>query len=224
MRSSKRRIHSALLNRMAHADVFEIGTAPRFLFVLFGGSGVDEEEYERRSHTVIPIFVPVLERLAKCAVNAVMAYVSAPYDVPFNRFATDPAAADTWNAHVSTELLEPWSNLPYFVSGFSGGTALALNGLEKHPRCFGAAALGADAIPPDFVCPDHWVGKLRLYAAPHDRVCNHPANRRVADALESRGQAEQFELPSGGHRLADYSTPDCLGELIRFADSMVPNP
>jgi predicted esterase len=222
MKTYKRRIQSVLLNRMAHADVFEIGTAPGFLFVLFGGSGVDEEEYERRSNTVIPIFEPVLERLAKCAVNAVMAYVSAPYDVPFNRFATDPSAADTWNAHVSTELLEPWSKLAYFVSGFSGGAALALNGLHKALGCFGGAALGADAIPPDFVCPDHWAEKLRLYAAPHDRVSNHPANRRIADDLESRGQAEQIELRSGGHHLADYATPDCLGELIRFADSIVP--
>lgn len=100
---------------------------------------------------------------------------------------------------------------------------MALNGLHKHRRCFGCAALGADAIPPDFVCPDHWVEKLRLYAAPHDRVCNQPANRRVAEALESRGQAEQLELRSGGHRLADYSTPDCLGELLGFAGSIVPN-
>jgi predicted esterase len=223
MRSYKHRIHSVLLHRMAHADIFEVGAAaPTFLFILFGGSGVDEEEYERRSHTVIPVFVPVLERLSHGAVNAVMAYVSAPYDVPFSRFASDLSAADTWNAHVLAELLKPWSKLPYFVSGFSGGAALALNGLHKDPRCFGGAALGADAIPPNFVCPDHWAEKLRLYAAPHDRVCNHPANRRLTEALESRGQAEEFELRSGEHRLADYSTLDCLGELIRFAGSIVP--
>jgi len=223
MRSHKRCVESALLNRLAHADIFEVGApAPTFLFVLFGGSGLDEEEYERRSHTVIPIFGPVLERLSHGAVNAVMAYVSAPYDVPFNRFSSDPSAADIWNAHMLTELLEPWSKLPYFVSGFSGGAALALNGLQKNPRCFGGAVFGADAIPQDFLCPDHWSEKLRLYAAPHDPVCNHPANRRVTDALESRGQAEQFELRSGGHRLTDYSTPDCLGELILFAGNIVP--
>lgn len=223
MRSYKHRIHSGLLHRMAHADIFEVGAAaPTFLFALFGGSGVDEEEYERRGHTVIPVFGPVLERLSHGAVNAVMAYVSAPYDVPFNRFASDPSSADTWNAHVLTELLKPWSKLPYFVAGFSGGAALALNGLHKDRRCFGGAALGADAIPPDFVCPDHWTERLRLYTAPQDRVCNHPANRRIAEDLETRGQAEQFELRSGEHRLADYSTPDCLGELIRFAASIVP--
>src|SRR5581483_5703470 len=54
MRSYKHGIHSVLLHRMAHADIFEVGAAaPTFLFALFGGSGVDEEEYERRSHTVI---------------------------------------------------------------------------------------------------------------------------------------------------------------------------
>jgi hypothetical protein len=79
-------------------------------------------------------------------------------------------------------------------------------------------------LPPGFACPDHWAEKLRLYAAPHDRVCNHPANRRIADDLESRGQAEQFELRSGGHQLADYATPDCLGELIQFASSIAPGP
>ena len=223
MRSYKRCVDSVLLERMAHADVFEIGTTPRFLFLLFGGSGVDQEEYERRSKTVIPIFGSVLEGLSNSNINAVMVYVSAPYDVPFNRFPTDPSSAATWNAHVLTELLEPWPQLPYFVSGFSGGAALALNGLEKDPRCFGGAALGADAIPPDFKCPNHWADKLRLYAAPHDRVCNHPANRRIAEALEGRGQAEEFELRSGGHSLPDYSTPDCLGELIRFAGSITPS-
>ena len=45
MRSYKHRIHSVLLHRMAHADIFEVGAAaPTLLFILFGGSGVDEEE------------------------------------------------------------------------------------------------------------------------------------------------------------------------------------
>ncbi len=149
MRSYKHRIHSVLLHRMAHADIFEVGAAaPTLLFILFGGSGVDEEEYERRSHTVIPIFGPVLERLSHGAVNTVMAYVSAPYDVPFNRFASDPSSAGTWNAHVLTELLKPWSKLPYFVSGFSGGAALALNGLHKDPRCFGGGRTRGRCHPP----------------------------------------------------------------------------
>src|SRR5262245_29036711 len=108
MESHKRCVRSALLNRMAHADVFEIGRAPRFLFVLFGGSGVDEEEYERRSRSVIPIFGEVLERLSRSGTNLVMVYVSAPYDVPFARFGADRPSAEKWNAHILTELLQPW--------------------------------------------------------------------------------------------------------------------
>ena len=224
MNSHKRRTESTLLGRMAHADIFEIGTTPKFLFILFGGSGVDEDEYELRSSSVIPIFGSVLESLEDRGMNLVMAHVTAPYDVPFNRFSADPSSADTWNAHVSAELLDPWSRLPYFVSGFSGGAALALNGLHRDPRYFGAAALGADAIPPEFVCPDHWAGKLRLYVAPDDRVCNAPENRRIVEALDRRGQVEVFRLQSGRHRLVDYAAVDCLGGLIRVADGLVPGP
>ena len=220
MKSHKRSITSSLLGRMAHADVFELGSSPSFLFVLFGGSGIDDEEYDRRSESVIPLFDDVLQRLS--GTNAVMVHVTAPYDVPFNRFAENPSAAELWKAHVLEELLSPWSVLPYFVCSFSGGAALALNGLQREPRCFGGAALGADAIPKDFVCPDHWREKLRIYSAPNDRVCNHPANRQIIETLEERGELEEFRLRSGGHRLADYATAECLGELLRFASSIVP--
>jgi hypothetical protein len=53
-------------------------------------------------------------------------------------------------------------------------------------------------------------------------VANHPANRRLQENLESRGEAEQFEIASGTHRLSDYATPECLAELIRFAGSIAP--
>ena len=222
MRAQKHVISSSLLNRIAHADIFEIGAEPKFLLPLLGGSGVDEDEYERRSRTVIPIFDRLFEWLTRREINAVVAYVSAPYDVPFNRFAEEPAAVDTWNLHVLTELLAPWSNLPYFVSSFSGGAALAFNGLHKETQCFGGAALGADAVPPSFECPPHWTEKLRLYCAPDDLVCNHPVNRQLAQTLEDRGQAEVFQLECGRHSLVDYCTTECLGELIRFADHMAP--
>ncbi len=222
MQSHKRCIQSVLLNRMAHADVFEVDARPRWLFLLFGGSGVDDDEYLERSKTTIPIFGRVLDYLAKCGVDLVLIHVTAPYDVPFNRFSADPSSADTWNCHVLSELIEPWSRLPFFVCGFSGGAALALNGVHEDRRCFGGAGLGADGIPPDFACPAHWKEKLRLYAAPDDVVCNHPANRRVVEVLERRGQAEEVHLASGGHRLTDYSTVACLGELIRFAAGKAP--
>jgi hypothetical protein len=43
---------SPQLHRKAHADVFENGNRPRFLFVLFGGSGIDDAEYQNRANTV----------------------------------------------------------------------------------------------------------------------------------------------------------------------------
>jgi hypothetical protein len=222
MNSYKRQVESALLGRMAHADIFEVGPTPKFLFILFGGSGVDEDEYELRSRSVIPFFGSVLIGLENRGMGFVMTHVTAPYDVPFNRFSSDPGAADTWNAHVRGELLAPWSGLPRFVSGFSGGAALALNGLYRDPKCFGGAALGADAIPPEFACPDHWAGKLRLYSAPDDRVCNAPENRRIAEGLERRGHTDVIRLRAGRHSLADYATLDCLGDLIQVAGGHVP--
>ncbi len=221
MKSIKRVIQSDLLGRMAHADAFEIGTSPEFLLVLFGGSGVEEDEYERRSRTVIPVFGPLLNWLSNRSLSLFFLYVSAPYDLPFNQFPSAPSTK-TWNAHVTTELLEPWSNLPYFVSSFSGGTALALNGLQSDRRCFGGGALGADALSPDFVCPAHWSQKLRLYVTPQDRVCQYPDNRSVVNTLIDRGQAELVILESGGHAIADYSTEAGLGDLIHFAHSLTP--
>ena len=131
MQSHKRCIQSVLLNRMAHADVFEVDARPRWLFLLFGGSGVDDDEYLERSKTTIPIFGRVLDYLAKCGVDLVLIHVTAPYDVPFNRFSADPSSADTWNCHVLSELIEPWSRLPFFVCGFSGG---GRSGFERRPR------------------------------------------------------------------------------------------
>lgn len=223
MKRHKRVIdRSTVLGRMAHADVFELGTEPKFLLALFGGSGVDEELYEERARSVIPVFDGLLASLAQGPLSLIFVHVTAPYDLPFNDFAGNTAAAATWNAHVAAELLEPWSGLPYFVSGFSGGAVLALNGLQNDQRCFGGGALGWDSIPPDFVCPGHWSGKLMLYAAPDDRVCNHPNNRRVAERLVSRGQADLFHLPAGGHSLKDYSNTEGLGDLIRHASKLAP--
>ncbi len=221
MTPHKRLVHSAILNRTAYADVFSVGTEPRFLVVLFGGSGVDEEEYERRGQTVHPALAGWLGGFADGPPHFVLIHVTAPYDVPFARFATEPTAAANWTSHVLTELLEPWVALPYLVCGFSGGVVLALNGVHADPRCFGGAAFGADAVPADFSCPKHWRGKLRLYCAPGDRVCCHPANRRVAESLVSRGEAELYELRAGGHALADYCAADGLGDAIAFANGFV---
>lgn len=222
VRSYKRRFDSTLLGRMAHADVFEIGANPRFLFVLMGGSGVDEVEYCSRSQTVIPVFGKILDDVARENLSLVMVHVTAPYDVPFNRFADEPSAAARWNAHVLTELLQPWSHLPFFVAGFSGGAALALNGLHSDARCFGGAGFGADALTRAFARPGHWKEKLRLYAAPQDRVCADPINREIVETLVGRAVVEEFQLRAGGHRLGDYAAHDGLGDAIRFANKTTP--
>jgi hypothetical protein len=202
--------------------VFEIGERPKFLFVIAGGSGLGEEEYLLRSWSVIPIFDPLMSWLSERSLELIMVYISAPYDVPFARFATEPAAAAAWNAHLATELLEPWCGWPYFVCGFSGGAALVLNGFHQDRCCFGGATLGADALSSDFVCPEHWQEKLQLYATRHDRICNHPKNRSVVERLLERGQAEQVLLPSGGHHFSDYATIDGLGTLLSFAHKIAP--
>lgn len=213
MNKFKHRIESRILGRMAHADVFELSASPERLVVFFGGSGVDDEEYIERGETMIPVFDRVLNGLGNCPVTFV--HVSAPYDVPYNRFRSEPEALAAWNAHVLAELLEPWSELPYYLGSFSGGAALALNGLHQVPLCLGAAALGADAIPADFEFPPHWDQPLQLYCGPQDAVCNHPANQERQAALVNREQATVIHLRRGGHRLADYATDECLGNLIR---------
>lgn len=224
MKSYKHRVHSSILRRPAHADVFATGDAPRFPLVLFGGSGVDEEEYDRRSGPVVPFFGPALEQIDDRPDPFVLVHVTAPYDVPFARFSREPAAAERRNAHVSREILEGWSGLPHVVGGLSGGLALALHGLQRGPRCFGAAGLGADAIPPDFECPAPWTRRLWLDDAPEDRVWASPENRRITDRLVRRGQAEVLRLRGGRHRLADYATAECLGSLLRTVADHRPQP
>lgn len=220
MNSYKRMVESLLLHRMAHADVFEIGTKSEFLFVLFGGSGVDEEEYRTRSATLIPVFDKLLALLRREKLSFALIHSTAPYDITFNRFANDSESAAIWNQHVLTELLAPWTKLPYFIAGFSGGVTLALHGLQAEPRCFGAAAFGGDAIPSGFTCPTHWKYKLRSYIAPLDAVAGGPANRQIEESLINRGQLEEIRLRSGGHRLSDYARQDGLGDAIRFANGI----
>ncbi|WP_425395405.1 hypothetical protein [Aeoliella sp.] len=198
---------------MAHADVFELAETSVELVVFFGGSGVDEEEYIERSKTLIPVFDSVLISLGESPITFM--HVSAPYDVPYNRFASEPEALADWNAHVLTELLDIWNEIPFYVCSFSGGAALALNGIHEDPRCLGAAAFGADAIPANFECPEHWVQPLQLYCGPQDAVCNHLANQELYARLVMREQASIIPLRHGGHRLGDYATAESLGDFLR---------
>lgn len=215
MTTHKRIIQSSVLDRMAHADVFEFGSDPKFLMVLFGGSGIDEEEYLYRSQNVIPGLDGGFEKVD--GMDFVFVHVCAPYDVPFARFEDFPAAKVKWNAHISDELLSPWKEMPLFVGGFSGGIRLALSGLHEEAWCIGGAALGPDAIPRSFERPQHWPRPLAIYSAPNDRVAQSTTTRNSVDQLVHSDDAQEFRLPSGQHRLADYATDDCFGHLIRRA-------
>ncbi|MCA9191357.1 MAG: hypothetical protein KDB03_06340 [Planctomycetales bacterium] len=215
MKRSKKLFDSKVLLRTAHLDVFELSAEPEFLFVFFGGSGIDEEEYFQRSRTVVPVFDHVLDEVQ--VVPMTFLYVTSPFDVPLLRFAAQPALAEEWNRHVLSELLEPWDGLPYFLASFSGGAALAFHGIHEPKLCIGGAAMGFDGLGARFLKPDHWRDPLRFYCGFADLVCNHPANRSVIDELVCREQAEVFQLRTGSHRLADYTTEDCLGREIKHA-------
>ena len=182
------------------------------------GRGVDEEEYVLRSETTPPIFGSLLEEQPDR--RFLFAYISAPYDVSFRRFTEDPRLAASWNRHILEELFDEWSTLPFFVCGFSGGNALAFNGIHSDKRCFGGACLGADALPQNLSLPEQWLGPLKIYSAFNDDVANNAANRLTADILVEAGVAEHYLLRSGRHRLQDYATKECLGRLFASASEM----
>ncbi|QDS97194.1 hypothetical protein HG15A2_04540 [Adhaeretor mobilis] len=220
MKKSKQRLNSKVLGpgRPVHADVFKLGPSTDRVVLLFGGSGISEEEYAERSETIIPVFDKLLQRLPES--NTTFLHATAPYDVPFARFENEPAQAEVWNQHVVSELLQPWKDLPYWACGYSGGAALALNGIHDRKYCVGGAVFGADQVPPDFTCPAQWARPLLMYRGKFDPVCHDPRNRDVASRLNDQGQAEVIDLSAGHHRLADYACHDGVGHLLTLAAAM----
>lgn len=209
---SKHFVESPLLGRRAYLDVFEFSADPEYLLLFFGGSGIDEGEYQRRGQSIIPIFDPLFAAVENCQLTFV--HVCAPFDVPFARFADFPDQLARWNEHVRLEILERWRGLPFFVASFSGGAALGFSGVHEDQCSFGGAALGVDALPEQFSSPAHWDSRLRIYSARDDRVCHQPRNRETIDRLVCNGEADEISLRAGGHRLEDYSTLECLGALM----------
>jgi hypothetical protein len=216
MKCLKRIVDSALLNRMSHADVFTVGK-PKSMVIFVGGSGVDQKTYMDRQNTIIPVFTHLLQCLEAAHIDVLLAHITARYDVPIRGPRLSLEITRMWNEHVLCELLEPWSDLPYIVSGFSGGAALALSGLHSEVRCFGAAVFGADEVSKSFRCPKHWNDKLRIYVTPDDRVCSLDKNVRTYEGLQCQGEAEVVRLSSGGHQLADYANERGLGQVLRMA-------
>lgn len=219
LRSSKLTVASETLGRPAHADVFELDPSPVVLVVLIAGAGVEEDEYRVRGQTVIPVFDLLLGRLAADGCRAAFVHVTAPFDLPFARFAEEPAAAARWTAHFVDELLAPWPQLPFVVGGFSSAVALALNGLHRHTRCLGGFGVAPARLPERFRPPARWSDPLRLYVGTGDPVCDRPATRAALARAEREG-ATVLESPAASHGLAAYATADCLGEVIRWAERL----
>lgn len=205
---------SLLLGRSFHLDLFEIGDTPGFLFLLIGGSGISKAKYEARAKTVNRLLGPALDTL-EGELSFAFAFIMAPFDLPFNRLHENPETRDLWNRHVEDELLVLLPHLPFYIAGYSGGCALALNGVHLLPRCFGAAGLGADAVPADLEENPDFEEPVVLVYGPSDRVFQ--ANREVIEELVDEGLVVCLRARSGGHALADYIANLSLAGLIRRA-------
>ncbi len=213
---------SALLNRYFHADLF-ISTAPppRFLVVFFGGSGVSRETYEARQSGRVKVGDRAFHELQQ-EISFAFTYVSSPFDVPYNRFGKDFKALETWNSHIKNELLpsigiilERKPPLPLYLSGYSGGAALALNGAQHFDRCFGGGILGGDALPIDFEPGENWFDPIRLVYNIHDPVLE--ANRDAIEVMVREENAILIKAQSGAHSLEDYIANGAFEGIIRFA-------
>lgn len=186
---------------------------PRFVLLLFGGSGVDEEEYWVRSRSVPP-FLDTAFSVLDVPTSLVVVHVTPPFDLPYARFGRDHGIATIWRTHVE-EILSPWKALPFYVASFSGGVKLALHGVHQDARCQGAAAIAADGIPASFARPRHWRDALQWYCGENDPVGSSPQNVAKAMDLARRDAVEMHWLTSRRHELRSYLTDDCIGEIVK---------
>jgi len=137
---------SAVLGRRFHLDVFVTGERPARLMLLFGGSGIDAAEYARREATSPSILeAPV----AAARPGLQLVFVTAPYDVPYSRMREDDDDAERWLEHVRVDVLARWPGPPVYVAAYSGGAALALNGVIGLGSIVGAGFLAADGLRAD---------------------------------------------------------------------------
>jgi hypothetical protein len=199
---------------MAHVDEFCVGLSSSPSVVLFGGSGIDEIEYEARSQTTPSVFDGLLSQFASTGLPCHLVHVTAPYDVPIRRLHTDASAAEAWTRHVVEEVIPSTVANRFVVAGFSGGAMLALSGVDRCDRCIGGAVFGADGLSLNWRRPTHWSQPLDCYIAKDDRVTHAPENRLVSQALARRGDARLHAVAHGHHRLIDYATPAVMGESI----------
>ena len=216
MTARKLQAHSDVLGREFHADLFDPVSKPELLVLFFGGSGRNREESERRATTIIP---GVEERLARLEGSRPVrfVFVTAPYDVPFNRFATELDALDTWVEHVTTELLPlvAVDGGKVFLASYSGGAALAFNQLPYELDTVGGCALGPDGLPADFIRPDGWAEPLLLLVNQGDVAAKK--STAIFSRLEAKGQVRLVTSGPGGHSFDDYVAAGCLERVLALA-------
>ncbi len=207
---------SEVLKRGFHADLFHLecgGVGARVAVVFFGGSGVTREQYEARGRTVTDAFDAALGAI-EFEHSVKFAFVTAPYDIPFGRFDVEQDQAARWLTHVSCELLPTLlaqlDPLPVYLAGYSGGAALALNGVHEIDTVIGAAFLGADALPHHLETPAHWARPVSLYYNEADTVFR--ANVAAIEHLD--GAVRCFRGAPGGHALCDYVSNGLFRSLI----------
>jgi len=224
----QRKIHAAssLLGRPFHADAFVVGNSPQFWMLFFGGSGVSADAYRARRETLVPVFDDALASLAR-SFSFGFVFVTAPFDVPFLRFPDEPEAADRWCAHVRQELVPSVTaafpslrGVPRYVSGYSGGAALALAGHHLDSGVFGAGFLGADQVDRDLTIGPSWAEPVSLYYNQDDDVFH--ANVAAIRALEADARAVCYRRLPGAHALADYLVNESFGGLVRRAGRTAP--
>lgn len=194
LKKSKVVEQSGVLGRPFHLDVFEHDTAASFMVVMFGGSGVDQVEYERRAGSSPMVFE------APCAgfSDLRFVFVTAPYDIPYARMREGDDDADRWVEHVDREILARWPGIPVYLAGYSGGAALALNGVVGLGRVMGAGFLAADGLRADMDVGGLREPPLFLYND-GDRVTarNLSTARRLGRVVVHAGD--------GGHAFDDYA-------------------
>ena len=190
---------SQFLGREVHMDVFDFGK-PETTLLLFGGSGIDDEEYQLRKESVIPLFDNVEGHDLE---NIRVIHATAPFDIPFARFGEFPNEISRWNRHVIEDIFERWTGA-FVVSSFSGTVSLVLNGIEREKNCVGAAVIAPDGLSPNFCSPEHWRDSLVVFTSPHDRVCSHQENRMVIEKLVESGEAVEVEVAAKSHTLFEY--------------------
>ena len=103
MKAKKIVVHSREFDREAHADLMEVGQSPSStMVVLFGGSGINEEEYTRRSKSRIQVLDNELLAMERRELSLRFAYVTAPYDLPLVTLNQEVVAIK-WRSHVLNE-------------------------------------------------------------------------------------------------------------------------